>query len=256
MLVSGLLAMLAIWLFAAWGVQLFIGDRYMDAVLPLYTLALATPIRYVATSVGSTLVTLDHVRGKVFYLGTATLINLVLNLFLIPIYGVLGSAISTVLSELFLLLIYFQKTKLVFFERRTDYMRLPSIIKNMLKPLRDILYVFFGYLYDFFRYLKFAGWRSKNRESVRDYKAVKIYHRLEKSLSFRWRDTTSGWRAATDLVDHLKKVQRQNNIFTYHEAVGLKVLGDFLTVSPAGNNYEYKAIFNFWQQHRNFFVLT
>jgi nitroreductase len=131
-------------------------------------------------------------------------------------------------------------------------MRFPNIIKNMLRPLRDILYAFFGYLYDFFRYFKYAGWRLKSRESVRDYNAVKIYHRLEKNLSFRWRDTESGWGAAADLVDHLKKVERENNIFTYHETVGLKVLGDFITVAPIEKANQHKAIVNFWQQHKIF----
>jgi len=105
-------------------------------------------------------------------------------------------------------------------------------------------------MYDFFRYLKYAGWRSKYRYSVRDYKAVKIYHRLEKSLSFRQRDSSSGWGAAADLVIHLKKYKKENNSFTYHEKVGVKVLGDFIAVAIAENNPEAKAIIEFWEVHK------
>lgn len=114
MLVLGLLAMLAIWLLAPWGIQFLFGEQYMGALLPLSILALAAPIRFVATSVGSTLVTQEHMRRKVYYMGATALINLALNLFLIPHYGVLGAAIATVISEFILLLIYFSGVKLVF----------------------------------------------------------------------------------------------------------------------------------------------
>lgn len=127
-------------------------------------------------------------------------------------------------------------------------MKLPNFIKDLLRPLRDILYALFGYLYDFFRFFRYSGWRVKGRESVRDYKAVKVYHRLEKSLSFRNRDPDSGWGAAADLVNLLKKAKRSNNPFTYHESVGLKVLGDFIKIANVKNNQQ-KAIVKFWQDH-------
>lgn len=114
MLVLGLLAMLAIWLLAPWGVQLLFGRQYISAVLPLSILALAAPIRFVATSVGSTLVTQDNMRRKVYYMGVTALINLALNFFMIPAYGVLGAAVSTVISEVALLLIYFWGARSVF----------------------------------------------------------------------------------------------------------------------------------------------
>lgn len=129
-------------------------------------------------------------------------------------------------------------------------MRLKIVIKNMLRPIRDIVYAFLGYLYDFSRYFKYAGWVFHYRQSVRDYKAVKIYHRLEKSLSFRERDAKSGWGAASDLVNHLKKSWKKDNSYTYHEKIGLKVLGDFIVVASVGNNYGNKAIVEFWEQQK------
>jgi nitroreductase len=129
-------------------------------------------------------------------------------------------------------------------------MKLRRNIKDILRPLRDIVYTFLGYIYDFSRYFKYAGWISKKRHSVRDYKAVRIYHRIEKSLSFRQRDSNSGWGAAGDLVVHLKKYKKESNSFTYHEKVGLKVLGDFIEVAVAENNSKTKAITEFWEQHK------
>lgn len=129
-------------------------------------------------------------------------------------------------------------------------MKIKNIVKNTLRPVRDIFYTFFGYLYDFVRYYKYAGWKSKGRYSVRDYKAVKIYHRLEKSLSFRQRDPKSGWGAAHDLVNHLKQSEKKNEDFTYHEKVGLKVLGDFIEVAAIEKDNESGAIIEFWEQHK------
>jgi O-antigen/teichoic acid export membrane protein len=111
MLLLGLLAMLAIWLLAPWGVQLLFGDRYINAILPLGILALSAPIRLVAFNVGSTLVTNEHMRRKVWFMAITALINLTLNVILIPLYGVNGAAIGTVISDISLLFLYMYSAK-------------------------------------------------------------------------------------------------------------------------------------------------
>lgn len=128
-------------------------------------------------------------------------------------------------------------------------MKLQVAVKNMLRPARDIGYAFFGYLYDFYRYFKHAGWAFGGKASVRDYKAVKIYHRLEKSLSFRQREAKSGWAAANDLVNHLQKSWKKSNNYTYHEKVGLKVLGEFIAVAAVEDDREAERIIKFWERH-------
>ena len=117
MLILGALAMLLIWLLSAWGIKHLFGAEYMDAVLPLSALALAAPLRFVATSVGSTLVTKRNMQRKVCYMGITALVNLILNLLLIPSFGMLGAAVATVLSELVLLVLYFEGSKLLFLEK-------------------------------------------------------------------------------------------------------------------------------------------
>lgn len=129
-------------------------------------------------------------------------------------------------------------------------MRIPHFIKNKLRPLRNIIFTLFGYLYDFYRYFKYAGWRLKSQMSVREYKPVKIYHRLEKSLSFRERNPNSGWSAAAELVDLLKKVKNDGKEFSYHEAIGLKVLGDFISLAIVESR-EQKKIVAFWEHHKS-----
>jgi len=118
MLKLGLIAMLAIWLLAPWGVQIFFGDSYMGAVVPLSILALAAPIRFVATSVGATLVTQEHMRRKVWLMAATAFFNIALNIGLIPHHGVAGAAIATVVSDACLLFLYLYSAKYYVFSKR------------------------------------------------------------------------------------------------------------------------------------------
>lgn len=115
MLVLGLLSMLLIWLLAPWGIQLLFGEHYVDAVLPLGILALAAPIYFVATSVGSTLTTQEHMKRKVKYMGIVALVNFSLNIFMINIWGGAGAAAATVMSYFVLLLLYFHASRVYVF---------------------------------------------------------------------------------------------------------------------------------------------
>lgn len=108
MLGLGLLAMLIIWLLAPWGIQLLFGDHYVDAVLPLGILGLAAPMYFVATSVGSTLTTQEHMKKKVKYMGIVAMLNFSMNIFMIKIWGVAGAAAATVISYCLLLFLYFR----------------------------------------------------------------------------------------------------------------------------------------------------
>jgi nitroreductase len=104
-------------------------------------------------------------------------------------------------------------------------------LKLALRPLRHVVWVFFGFAYDCSRFVRYAGWRGRSDSRKRDYKAVKIYHRMEKSLSFRQRRTNSGWAAANDLVQLLDRDGLELATLGYHENVGIKVLRDFVACS-------------------------
>lgn len=106
MLIFGLLAMLSIWLLAPWAIEVLFGDKYTDAVWVLTILALAAPIRFMAANVGATLVTRDNMRLKVKLMATTALTNIILNIALIPPFGISGAAIATVASDLMLLGLY------------------------------------------------------------------------------------------------------------------------------------------------------
>lgn len=114
-------------------------------------------------------------------------------------------------------------------------------IKRTLRPLRNVLWAFLGFGYDFSRYVRYAGWRGHADYRKRDYKAVKTYHRLEKSLSFRQRRSGSGWDAAGDFVRLLGGAGVDATALGYHETVGIKVLRDFVASSDGGGRTAHQV---------------
>lgn len=108
-------------------------------------------------------------------------------------------------------------------------------LKNYLRPGRDAIFVFFGFIYDYYRFLRYAGWRGHGRVDVRDYKAVKIYHRLEKSMSFRTRRPGAGFGAASDLYELMRK-RKSVAPYRFHERVALGVLDKYLRSTNLGES--------------------
>lgn len=121
-----------------------------------------------------------------------------------------------------------------------------SLFKNTLRPCRDMAYAAFGFMYDFTRFVRHAGYKTSGDDEKVNYKAVKIYHRLEKSLSFRVRNKTSGWAAANDLVFFLKKNKPLNENSGFQEKVALKVLSDFVSGADiaTGKHREVESFLN------------
>jgi nitroreductase len=85
----------------------------------------------------------------------------------------------------------------------------------------------FGFLYDLGRYIRYAGWRSSlNSVEARNYYMVKVYHTLEKSLSFTNRKPGSGWAGANTLIKALEQSFTLNGT-GYHDLVAITVLKKF-----------------------------
>jgi len=112
-------------------------------------------------------------------------------------------------------------------------MKVSVVLKDLLRPSRDVIFAFMGFMYDFFRFFKYAGWRGIKELDKIDYKAVKIYHRLEKSLSFKNRNRSSGWGAAKDFMRLLENKGLNSEERGYQEIIGIKVLHDFLLSTDA-----------------------
>ncbi len=87
------------------------GPSYQTAASVLTILSFCAPMRFLATSVGSTLVTQEHMRRKILYMGVVAVVNLILNFILIPFFGIYGAAIATLISEVVLLSLYLLAAK-------------------------------------------------------------------------------------------------------------------------------------------------
>lgn len=98
-------------LLARWSVGFVFGAEYIEASDYLLILCFCIPLRFVATSVGATLLTQEHMLRKVRYMGGVALCNLISNLVLLPRFGGAGACYSALLSEAVLLAIYFYAAK-------------------------------------------------------------------------------------------------------------------------------------------------
>ena len=91
-------------------------------------------------------------------------------------------------------------------------------------------------MYDFKRFYKYGGWSANLNDSFqRNYKVVKKYHSIEKSLSFRDRKQGSGWEAVGELVNLLENI-RDDEMLGFHEKVSINVLQKFLDVEQGLND--------------------
>jgi len=104
MLALGLLIGLALVLLAPWLVPIVFGDAYRGVAKILMVLALCVPIRFLSTSMGSALLTENHMRYRVIAMAIATGVVVLLNVLLIPRFNELGAASATVIGEGVLLL--------------------------------------------------------------------------------------------------------------------------------------------------------
>jgi len=105
MLALGLVIGVALVVATPWAVPIVFGDAYRPVVDILMILAICIPIRFLSVAMGSVLLTEDHMRYRVYAMGMAAGVVIVLNLLLIPRFHALGAAASTVTGESVLLLV-------------------------------------------------------------------------------------------------------------------------------------------------------
>ncbi len=106
-------------------------------------------------------------------------------------------------------------------------------LKRRARPAKNMAQAISGSWYDYVRFIKYGGWRLSNSDSsVRNYLAVKVYHRLEKSLSFRNRRAGSGWDALHELLGIVKAAGAAGSR-GFQDKVAVNVLRTFVDESPA-----------------------
>ena len=106
MLLLGGIATVTMLLLMPWLIPLLFGTAYQGAVGLLSILAFCAPTRFLASNVGATLVTQEHMHRKSIFMGMVAIVNVLLNLLLIPLYAAKGAAVATLLSEIVLIVLY------------------------------------------------------------------------------------------------------------------------------------------------------
>jgi O-antigen/teichoic acid export membrane protein len=107
-LILGVLGMAVVMLAAPLVVPFIFGARYSEAVPVLMVLAISIPIRFVQHAYASAFYSKEHMWRKVAYMGISAAISVILSITLTPIFGLPGAALSSVASELSLLLLFFR----------------------------------------------------------------------------------------------------------------------------------------------------
>lgn len=111
-----------------------------------------------------------------------------------------------------------------------------KVIRPYLRNIYRSLISFKFFFYDYFRYIKFSGWKENFDDiEVRNYKSVILYHGLEKSLSYKVRNPNSGWNNAYQILELLKIANKNKNL-CFHEKVSKIVLEKFLNLTANINN--------------------
>ncbi|MGA1941045.1 flippase [Arcobacter sp. YIC-310] len=106
MLLFGLIMMCLVFFTSNFIVMIFFGAEYKDSIALFQIASLNIPISSVAYGAGAVLVTEEHMKKKVLFMGVVAVLNIILNFTLIPLYGAIGASISTVISNLILLILY------------------------------------------------------------------------------------------------------------------------------------------------------
>lgn len=120
MLVTGVLAMTGIWVTSSWAILMIFGIAYEGSIILLNVMAISIPIVFVAFNSGATLVTQNHMKKKIQFMALVAVLNILLNMSLIPIYGAIGAAVASVVSNSALLACYYYASKRIVFHDVND----------------------------------------------------------------------------------------------------------------------------------------
>lgn len=81
-------------------------DKYLPALPILYSLSLYIPIKFLTLNADAIMHTEEFVSIKVKIMGVAAILNLTINIILIPTFNLFGAVFSTLVTELFLLIAF------------------------------------------------------------------------------------------------------------------------------------------------------
>lgn len=105
--IIGLPISLGLFLLAERIIFLLYGGKYSSSVIALQIISLYLLIKFINFLLGIVLSSIDKQNKRMLGQGLTAGFNILLNLFLIPIIGFVGAALSTLITEIFLFVIYY-----------------------------------------------------------------------------------------------------------------------------------------------------
>ncbi|MDN0109154.1 oligosaccharide flippase family protein [Yersinia mollaretii] len=107
MLTISILIVIVIQLFSKYFILAIFGEDYINAVIFINTLSICIIFRFMSSNIGVIISTGEMINKKTKAMLYTAVINVVLNLILIPIYGAIAACYTTVLCELILMIQFY-----------------------------------------------------------------------------------------------------------------------------------------------------
>ncbi len=118
MLAMGLVTMVVLISTSWFMIPLLFGAHFQPSVQLLNTLAIGIPFYFLSYNSGAALVTDQHIRLKLWLMGSVAIINVLLNAVLIPRYMAFGAAVATIVSYAALMVLYEVAVRLAVFAKQ------------------------------------------------------------------------------------------------------------------------------------------
>ena len=104
-LVGGIIS-LSVLVYAETAVTLLYGNGYLQAIVILQLLSVVIFLRFLGGAYGVLITVSDNQRLRAIGVASSLFVNLLLNLFLIPRYGIAGAAVACIVTHVFLNFMY------------------------------------------------------------------------------------------------------------------------------------------------------
>ena len=131
--IFGIFFALILFVYSKQIIVLLFGEGYTQSHIALRILSVAIIFKYIAYTSGAVLTSINKQKKRAFYQGATSLINITLNLFLIPSFGVVGASISTVITEIVLAIFYYRlASKEFYYYKNFKLVTVPLILYSLI----------------------------------------------------------------------------------------------------------------------------
>ena len=160
----------------------FYGEKYFGSVIALEIISLYLVIKFINFLLGTVLSSIDQQNKRMVGQGFTALVNIFLNLLLIPKIGYVGAAWSTLITEIFLFMIYYlYVSKSMYFYNFINLLIKPAIAVIVMSFFIKFLDFGLALTVLFSALIYFASLWILKAFDVQDYDIVKRIFKNEKA---------------------------------------------------------------------------